>query len=71
MLWFRMLGWAQWREQIIQEGCTGRIGIIVAFGITRQNYFRDMDSWLVKPMNRDYLVFLGVFCVVEEMFRIA
>jgi hypothetical protein len=30
-----------------------------------------MDSWLVKPMNRDYLVFLGVFCVVEKMFRIA
>jgi hypothetical protein len=25
----------------------------------------------VKPMNRDYLVFLGVVCVVEEMFRIA
>ena len=45
------------------------IQIIVAFGIIRQNYFRDMDSWLVKPMNRDYLVFLGVFCVVEEMFR--
>ena len=25
----------------------------------------------MKPMNRDYLVFLGVFCVVEEMFRTA
>jgi hypothetical protein len=47
------------------------IWIIVAFGIIRQNYFRDMDSWLVKSMNRDYLVFLGVFCVVEEIFRIA
>jgi hypothetical protein len=26
----------------------------------------------VRPMHRDYLIFLvGVFCVVEEMFRIA
>jgi hypothetical protein len=26
----------------------------------------------VRPMYRDYLIFLvGVFCVVEEMFRIA
>jgi hypothetical protein len=25
----------------------------------------------VKPMYRDYLIFLGVFCVVEKMFRIA
>jgi hypothetical protein len=31
-----------------------------------------MDSWLVRPMHGDYIIFLvRVFCVVEEMFRIA